>query len=136
MKLMVSFRFPTETGNGIVGSGKINDIFQKIMEDLKPEAAYFYPVDGDRGGVLFVNANDPSELDKHSRAVLVRAQRKGGNNAGDVRRRADEGYGGGSRYRQQIPLALSLLGSFKQADPREASRRAYYPGSTVSCLSQ
>ena len=62
MKLMVKFQFPTETGNGIVGSGKINDIFQKLMEDLKPEAAYFYAVDGDRGGVLFVNATDSSEI--------------------------------------------------------------------------
>ena len=32
------------------------------MEALKPEAAYFYPEGGDRGGVLFVNATESTQL--------------------------------------------------------------------------
>jgi len=33
-----------------------------MMEDLKPEAAYFHAVDGDRGGFLVVNMQDSSQI--------------------------------------------------------------------------
>ena len=33
-----------------------------MMEDLKPEAAYFHDVDGDRGGFLVVNMQDSSQI--------------------------------------------------------------------------
>lgn len=62
MRVMIKFEFPTDSGNAIVGSGKINDIFQKVMEDFQPEAAYFFPSNGQRGGVLFVNMQDSSEV--------------------------------------------------------------------------
>ena len=32
------------------------------MEDLKPEAAYFHAVDGDRGGFFVVNMQESSEI--------------------------------------------------------------------------
>ena len=33
-----------------------------MMEDLKPEAAYFHAVDGDRGGFLVVNMQESSQI--------------------------------------------------------------------------
>ena len=62
MRLMITFSFSCEHGNEIVGSGKIQQIFEKLMQDLKPEAAYFYPEGGDRGGVLFVHASNSSDM--------------------------------------------------------------------------
>jgi len=62
MRIMITFSFPTKTGNDSVGSGKVQKMFENLMADLKPEAAYFYPEGGDRGGVLFVNANDSSDV--------------------------------------------------------------------------
>ena len=32
------------------------------MADLKPEAAYFYPEGGDRGGVFFVNLKESTDV--------------------------------------------------------------------------
>ena len=58
MRMMIRFSFPVKPGNDLVSSGKINRVFQSIMEDLKPEAAYFFPENGQRGGLLVVNMND------------------------------------------------------------------------------
>lgn len=62
MRLMIKFSFDSHDDNEVVASGKIQQLFERLMQDLKPEAAYFYPEAGDRGGVLFVNAKDSSEL--------------------------------------------------------------------------
>jgi hypothetical protein len=62
MRFMVSFRIPTEKGNQLIKEGKLGETVQSIMEDLKPEAAYFTDVDGDRGGVFIVNMDDASQL--------------------------------------------------------------------------
>ena len=62
MRVMIKFEFPVDSGNDIVRSGKINDFFDKLMADLQPEAAYFFPSNGNRGGVVFVNMEDSSEV--------------------------------------------------------------------------
>ena len=64
MRIMITFSFPTQSGNDDVASGKIQKVFENLMADLKPEAAYFYPEGGERGGVMFVNANDSSDVVK------------------------------------------------------------------------
>ena len=35
---------------------------ESILENLQPEAAYFCPVDGARGGYLIVNMDDASQI--------------------------------------------------------------------------
>ena len=62
MKVMVTFSFPAESGNAIVRSGKINDVFGNLIADLKPEAVYLYPVNGQRGGHFIVNMTDASDV--------------------------------------------------------------------------
>jgi hypothetical protein len=34
----------------------------RLIEDLKPEAAYFHAVDGDRGGFFVVNMQETSQI--------------------------------------------------------------------------
>jgi len=34
------------------------------MNKLKPEAAYFAPFEGKRGGMIFFNLTDPSQIDE------------------------------------------------------------------------
>jgi Domain of unknown function (DUF3303) len=64
MRMMIKFSFPVKPGNELVSSGKLGRIFQSIMEDLKPEAAYFFPENGQRSGLLVVNMTDSSDLVK------------------------------------------------------------------------
>jgi hypothetical protein len=35
---------------------------KKIIDDAKPEAAYFGEQDGKRGGILIINLNGPSDV--------------------------------------------------------------------------
>ena len=62
MRIMVKFRFPVDDGNDLVESGRIAKVFQQLAEDLKPEAAYFYPDSGERAGHFIVNMADGAEV--------------------------------------------------------------------------
>lgn len=60
MRTMARFHFPPSSGNEVIRSGKINKVFEQLMADLKPEAAYFYPEQGERGGILVFDMQDAS----------------------------------------------------------------------------
>lgn len=71
LRVMLTFSFPAEGGNSLVGSGKINEIFGNLMADLKPEAAYLYPVGGQRGGHFILNLTDSSQVAAVSERVWM-----------------------------------------------------------------
>jgi hypothetical protein len=58
MRTIVRFKLPVEAGNEVVRSGKIGKVFEQLMADLKPEAAYFWPEGGERAGILVINIPD------------------------------------------------------------------------------
>ena len=60
--MLMQVKFPIEPFNTYVRDGSIGAKMQKIMADLKPEAAYFTAVDGHRGGILVVDMDDPSKI--------------------------------------------------------------------------
>jgi hypothetical protein len=57
---------PPEKFNAAVRDGSAGSKMQKILEDLKPQAAYFCAVDGKRGGFLIVDLKDASEIPKYA----------------------------------------------------------------------
>ena len=61
MRIMVKFAVPVEAGNAAIRSGKLEKVFQQLLEDLKPEAGYFYPEGGERAGFFVVNMEDSWE---------------------------------------------------------------------------
>ena len=62
MRIMVKFSFPVEAGNAAMRSGKVEKVFQQLVEDLKPEAAYFYPEGGERAGLFVVNMEESWQI--------------------------------------------------------------------------
>lgn len=62
MRMMVTVKLDTETGNELIQSGKIGDAVEQVLQQLKPEAAYFMSLGGHRAIVMVVNITDPSEL--------------------------------------------------------------------------
>jgi hypothetical protein len=62
MRFMLTFRIPPEEGNAAMKDGRFMSTFQSIMEELQPEAAYFGPIEGARGGYLVVNMDDASQI--------------------------------------------------------------------------
>jgi hypothetical protein len=62
MRVMIKFAFPVDAGNDAVRNGKVEKVFQGILEELKPEAAYFFPEGGERAGLFVVNMTESSQV--------------------------------------------------------------------------
>ena len=43
MRVMIKFALPVESSNTAIRTGKLEKVMHQIAEDLKPEAAYFFP---------------------------------------------------------------------------------------------
>jgi hypothetical protein len=53
---------PVEAGNKAAKSGKLGTTIQSILDDAKPEAAYFSAENGMRGGYIFLELDDASQI--------------------------------------------------------------------------
>ena len=62
MRFLVKARMDVETANALASAGKLGSTIQSILEDLKPEAAYFVADEGQRTAILVINMDDPSQL--------------------------------------------------------------------------
>jgi len=61
MRTMLKFTVPVERGNAAISDGMIAKTLETIVTQLKPEAAYFGPTDGKRGGIVVFNLTEPSQ---------------------------------------------------------------------------
>ena len=62
MRMMLKFTLPVEKGNAAINDGSLAKTMETIMTRLKPEAAYFAPLDGKRCGMLFFDLAEPSQI--------------------------------------------------------------------------
>ncbi len=62
MKMLLTVEIPHEPFNALVRSGKAGEIMGRILETIKPEAAYFTEHDGTRGGVFVIDVQAPSDV--------------------------------------------------------------------------
>ena len=62
MRMLMNVTVPNEPFNAAVRNGTVGQIIGKILEAIKPEAVYFTEQDGQRGAVLVVNVNRPSDI--------------------------------------------------------------------------
>jgi hypothetical protein len=60
--MLMNVRIPHEPFNSAVRKGTVGQIMKRILEEIKPEAAYFTEQNGTRGAVIVINVNDPSEI--------------------------------------------------------------------------
>src|SRR5690242_18970003 len=61
MRVLVKVSYPVDAGNGAAKKEGFK-VIQTILEQQKPEAAYFIADGGRRTGILILNMNDASEL--------------------------------------------------------------------------
>jgi hypothetical protein len=62
MRVMLKFTIPTtEESNALIRDGRIGQTMETILGNLQPEAAYFCPIDGKRGGYLVFNMEEASD---------------------------------------------------------------------------
>jgi hypothetical protein len=64
MRMLMHVTLPLEPFNSAVHDGTIGSKMQKIMDSIKPEAAYFTEQNGKRGAMLIVNLKDPADVPK------------------------------------------------------------------------
>jgi len=62
MRFVVKVRIPVEKFNLAVRDGSAGRKIQQILEDVKPEAVYFWEESGQRGGILIVNLEKASQI--------------------------------------------------------------------------
>jgi hypothetical protein len=64
MRMLLNIRIPHEPFNALVRDGSIGEVIEKILAEMKPEAAYFTEQNGTRGAILVVNVDEPSLIPK------------------------------------------------------------------------
>ena len=62
MRMLVNVKFPHEPFNTAVRNGSAGTTLRKILDDLKPEAAYFTEQHGQRGAILIVEVAEASRV--------------------------------------------------------------------------
>ncbi len=63
MRMLLRVSIPVETGNAAAKAGTLGSTVEKILADLKPEAAYFFPDDnGQRSGSIVFDMKDSSQI--------------------------------------------------------------------------
>ncbi len=66
MRMLFHVKFPHEPFNTAVRDGSVGKKIKAILDDLKPEAAYFTEYDGRRGAIMIVNLEEPSQVPKYA----------------------------------------------------------------------
>jgi hypothetical protein len=63
MRMMLRVSIPTEAGNAAAKAGTLGSTIERILADLKPEAAYFYADDhGQRAGSVVFDMKDTTQI--------------------------------------------------------------------------
>jgi hypothetical protein len=60
--MMLKASIPMEQGNAAATSGALGTTIQKILQDLKPEAAYFIAENGQRTALIFFDMKDTAQV--------------------------------------------------------------------------
>jgi hypothetical protein len=60
--MMMKVTMPVEAANAAIVDGRFARVIGDLMERVKPEAAYFSAVDGNRGGYIFFDLAHPSDI--------------------------------------------------------------------------
>jgi hypothetical protein len=59
--MMLRFKIPVDKGNEAVEDGTLAETIEELVDDLKPEATYFYADDGDRAALMVFDMTDASQ---------------------------------------------------------------------------
>jgi hypothetical protein len=62
MRTMLKIQFPVEEANAAIKDGRFAKVLSSTLERLKPEAAYFTAVGGDRGGYIVFDLEHPNDI--------------------------------------------------------------------------
>ena len=62
MRFLLKAEWPVEAGNAAIKDGSLSKTIESILNDLKPEAAYFLASNGKRTALLIADMKDASQI--------------------------------------------------------------------------
>ena len=62
MRFLLKVNMPVESGNAVAKAGKLGATIKSILDELKPEAAYFTDTNGQRTGFIILDMQDASQI--------------------------------------------------------------------------
>ena len=62
MRCLLKAEFCTDTANTAIRDGSLAKVIRSVLDDQKPEAAYFLASNGKRTAYLFLNIQDASQI--------------------------------------------------------------------------
>jgi len=62
MRMMLRWTVPVEKGNETIRDGSLAATLQSLLEELEPEAAYFWPENGERAGMMVFDMADTTQI--------------------------------------------------------------------------
>lgn len=63
MRMLMKVSFPVEAGNAAARNGTLGSTVKSILDELKPEAAYFVASEfGERCGIIVFDLKDTSQI--------------------------------------------------------------------------
>ncbi|CAI8836400.1 Panthothenate synthetase [Pseudomonas sp. IT-P253] len=71
MKMLLMVECPNEPFNSLVKAGKVGEVIERILESIKPEAAYFTEQDGRRGGIFLVDVQDSADIPAYAEPFFL-----------------------------------------------------------------
>jgi hypothetical protein len=62
MRCLLKVSIPVETGNATIADGTLPNTIESILNEIKPEAAFFAEDNGKRTGFIFLDLKDTSQI--------------------------------------------------------------------------
>jgi hypothetical protein len=62
MRFLLKVNIPVDAGNAAAKAGKLGEMIQAILADLKPERVYFTDDKGQRTAFIFLDMEDASQI--------------------------------------------------------------------------
>jgi hypothetical protein len=70
--MLLHVDIPHEPFNSLVRAGTAGDTLTRILDSLKPEAAYFTEQDGRRGAFLVIDVASPSDVPRFAEPFFLK----------------------------------------------------------------
>lgn len=62
MRVLLNVRIPHEPFQSLVRKGKVGEVLDRILDEIKPEAIYFTEQQGKRGAIVIVDLPNASRI--------------------------------------------------------------------------
>lgn len=72
MRTMLTWAVPVERGNQAIEDGSLAATVEELLERLEPEAAYFRAIDGERGGMVVFDMDDPAQIPQIAEPLFLK----------------------------------------------------------------